>query len=118
MVAWLHHGHRVVATQQSEAMKRTRRNHGAIFKAQVALASVKGDKRVAGLAEHFQVHPTQITDWKQQLLAWAADAFGGSHPPWDTPDLKILHAKIGQLALENDCLAGELTKADLLSTRR
>jgi transposase len=56
-------------------MKRTRRNHRATFKAQVALAAVKGDKTLAELAEHFQVHPTQITDWKQQLLAGAADVF-------------------------------------------
>ena len=39
---------------------------------------------------------------KQQLLARAADVFGGSPPPSDAPDLKTLHAKIGQLALEND----------------
>ncbi|MFZ1555528.1 MAG: IS3 family transposase [Nitrospira sp.] len=85
-------------------MKRTRRNHRATFKAQVALAAVKGDKTLAELAEHFQVHPTQITDWKQQLLAGAADVFGGTKPPADPPDLKTLHAKIGQLALENDFL--------------
>ena len=59
-------------------MKRTRRNHGAAFKAQVALAAVKGDKTLAELAEYFSVHPTQITDWKQQLLARAADVFGGA----------------------------------------
>ncbi|MBK9111349.1 MAG: IS3 family transposase [Nitrospira sp.] len=82
-------------------MKRTRRNHRATFKAQVALAAVKGDKTLAELAEHFQVHATQITDWKQQLLAGAADVFGGTKPPADPPDLKTLHAKIGQLALEN-----------------
>jgi len=41
-------------------MKRTRRNHGASFKAQVALAAVKGDKTLAELAEHFRVHPTQL----------------------------------------------------------
>ena len=64
-------------------MKRTRRNHRATFKAQVALAAVKGDKTLAELAEHFQVHPTQITDWKQQLLAGAADVFGGTKPPAD-----------------------------------
>jgi len=49
-------------------MKRTRRNHGAIFKAQVTLAAVKGDKTLAELAEQFRVHPTQITEWKQQLF--------------------------------------------------
>jgi transposase len=83
-------------------MKRTRRNHGATFKAQVALAAIKGNKTLAELAEQFQVHPTQITEWKQQLLARAADVFGGTNPPAETHDLKTLHAKIGQLALEND----------------
>jgi len=99
-------------------MKRTRRNHGATFKAQVALAAVKGDKTVAELAEQFHVHPTQITDGKQQLLTRAADVFGGSHPSSDTPDLKTLHAKIGQLTLENDFLEGALTKAGVLSAKR
>ena len=54
-------------------MKRTRRNHGATFKAQVALAVVKGDKTLAELAEQVSVRPTQITEWKQQLLARAAN---------------------------------------------
>jgi len=99
-------------------MKRTRRNHGATIKAQVALAAVKGDKTLAELAEHFQVHPTQITEWKQQLLTRAADVFGGTKPTADTPDLKTLHAKIGQLALENDFLEGALIKAGLLSATR
>ena len=80
-------------------MKRTRRNHGATFKAQVALAAVKGDKTRAELAEQFRVHPTQITDWKPQLLARAADLFGGIKPTADMPDLTVLHTKIGQLAL-------------------
>ena len=84
-------------------MKRTRRNHGATVKAQVALAAVKGDKTRAELAEQFRVHPTQITDWKPQLLARAADVFGGTTPTADMPDLTVLHAKIGQLALEHDC---------------
>ncbi len=99
-------------------MKRTRRNHGAPFKAQVALAAVKGDKTLAELAEHFRIHPTQITEWKQQLLARAADVFGGMNPTSDTPDLKTLHAKIGQLALENDFLEHALIKAGLLSAKR
>jgi transposase-like protein len=55
--------------ERSEAMKRTRRNHGATFKAQVAFAALKGDKTSA---EQFSVHPTQITEWKQHLLARAA----------------------------------------------
>ncbi len=84
-----------VVNQRSEAMNRTRRNHGATFKAQVALAAIKGDKTLTELAEPFSVHPTQITEWKQQLLARAADVFGGTPAPSATPDLKTLHAKIG-----------------------
>ena len=98
-------------------MKRTRRNHGATFKAQVALAAVNGDKTLAELAEQFRIHPTQITEWKQHLLARAGDVFGGAKPTVDTPDLKALHAKIGQLALENDFLAGALTKAGLRNAK-
>ena len=99
-------------------MKRTRRNHGAAFKAQVALAAVKGEKTLAELAKHFRVHPTQITEWKQHLLARAAEVFGGTKPTSDAPDLKTLHGKIGQLTLENDFLEGALTKAGLLSAKR
>lgn len=99
-------------------MKRTRRNHGATFKAQVVLAAVKGDKTLAELAEQFSVHPTQIIDWKQPLLARAADVFGGTQLSSNTPALKTLHAKIGQLALENDFLEGALTKAGGLSATR
>ena len=99
-------------------MKRTRRNHGAAFKAQVALAACKGDKTLAELAEQFGVHSIQITEWKRHLLEQVADVFGGTKPTFDTPDLKVLHAKIGQLALENDCLEGALIKAGLLSATR
>ena len=99
-------------------MKSTRRNHGAAFKAQVALAACKGDKPLAELAEQFGVHSTQLTEWKRHLLERVADVFGGTAHKPDAPDLKILHAKIGQLALENDFLEGALTKAGLLSAKR
>lgn len=104
-----------VSTKLGEGQKRTRRNHGAVFKAQVALVAVRGDKTLAEVAEHFRVHPTQITDWKLHLVAWAADVFGGANPPSDTPDLRTLHAKLGQLILEHDFVEGALIKAGLLS---
>ena len=83
--------------------RRPRRTHSAALKAKVALAAVRGDKTLAELAQQHDVHPNQITDWKNQLLAEAADVFGGEQRPDEpTVDLKVLHAKIGQLALEND----------------
>ena len=86
-------------------MKRTRRNHAPGFKAKVAIAAIKGDKTLAELAEYFDVHPNQISEWKQQLQESAADVFdGGTKKKVIEPDLKVLHAKIGQLTLENDFL--------------
>jgi transposase-like protein len=101
--------------------RRPRRNHTPAFKAKVALAAVKGEMTLAQLAEHFDVHPNQITQWKSQLQEGAADVFGsggGNGAMQPAIDVKSLHAKIGELTLENDFLEGALTKAGLLSAKR
>ena len=98
--------------------KRPRRNHSPTFKAKVALDAIGGEKTLAELAKLHDVDPNQITDWKSQLLERAAAVFGAEAPSEPAVDLKELHAKIGQLALENDFLSGALTKAGLLSARR
>lgn len=98
--------------------RRPRRNHSALFKAKVALDAIRGDKTLAELAKLHDVHPNQITDWKNQLLERAASVFGAETANEPTVDLKELHAKIGQLALENDFLSGALTKAGVLSAKR
>ena len=100
--------------------RRPRRNHSPAFKAKVALAAIKGDRTIAQLAEHFDVHPNQITIWKSQLEASASEIFGpgGGTPATPVVDVKSLHAKIGELTLENDFLEGALTKAGLLSAKR
>ena len=99
--------------------KRTRRTHSAVFKANVALAALSGDKTLAELAQRFEVHPNQITEWERQLSERAAEIFGGRAAPAEPPiDLKALHAKIGQLTLENDFLEGALTKVGWLSAKR
>jgi transposase-like protein len=100
--------------------KRSRRTHSPAFKAKVALAAIKGDKTLADLAQQFDVHPNQITAWKSQLLDGAAGLFGQdkTEAAGAAIDLKSLHAKIGELTLENDFLEGALTKAGLLSAKR
>jgi transposase len=99
--------------------KRIRRTHSPVFKAKVALAALKGEKTLADLAQQFDAHPNQITAWKAQLVGGAAEVFGasgGATAP--AVDVKTLHAKIGELTLENDFLSGALGKAGLLSAKR
>ena len=100
--------------------RRPRRNHTPAFKAKVALAAIKGDRTIVQLAEQFDVHPNQITSWKAQLEGGAADVFGlgGGKTAEPVVDMKALHAKIGELTLENDFLEGALNRAGLLSAKR
>ena len=101
--------------------RRKRRNRSPTFKGQVAIAALKGDKTLAELAQQFDVHPNQITDWKARLLEGVAGLFGSDASRSDAPptaDLTVLHAKIGELTLEKDFLAGALSKAGLLSAKR
>lgn len=101
-------------------MKRKRRNHSAAFKAKVALATLKGDKTLAELAEQFEVHVNQITQWKSQLLERASDVFAtaAERSASKGPDVKELHAKIGELAMENDFLVAALGRMGDASAKR
>ena len=100
-------------------MKRPRPNHTAVFKAKVAIAAIKGDQTLAQLAERFDVHPNQITQWKAELLLCAAEVFASAIDKRERgPDIKSLRAKIGQLALENDFLAGALGRIGDASVKR
>ncbi len=99
--------------------KKPRRKHSPAFKAKVALAALAGDKTLGQLTQEFEVHQNQIVDWKKQLSERAAEVFGKPAEPESPPvDLQALHAKIGQLTLENDFLEGALTQAGLLSAKR
>ena len=101
--------------------RRRRRNHNPAFKAKVALAALKGEKTVAELAQLHDVHPTQVVAWKTQLVEGAAGLFGaGSAGKSSEPevDLKTLHAKIGELTLENDFLSAALGKVEYPSAKR
>ena len=101
--------------------RRPRRNDTPVFKSKVALAAVRGEQTLSDLAQQFDVHPNQIKQWRDQLLAGAGDIFDRDkkQSSVDAPiDVKTLHAKIGELTLENDFLEGALTKAGLLSAKR
>ena len=79
-------------------INRPRRNHTLAFKVKVALAAIRGDKTLAELAQHFDIHPNQITQWKAQLLDGAAGVFGSEargERAGPAADLTVLHAKIG-----------------------
>ena len=79
--------------------KRPRRNHSPAFKAKVAIGAIKGEKTLAELAQQFDVHPNQITQWRSQLLEGASGVFGRATEADAVPavDVKTLHAKIGEL---------------------
>ena len=79
------------------------RNHSPAFKAKVALAALKGEAKVAELATRFDLHAHQITQWREQLLAGAVEVFAAGGKPAVPPvDVTALHAKIGEITLEND----------------
>jgi transposase len=101
--------------------RRARRTHSPTFKVKVAIAAIKGDRTLSELAKQFDVHPNQITAWKAQLLEGAPEIFGDTHTGTGAEpaiDIKSLHAKIGELTLQNDFLSGALGKAGLLSAKR
>ena len=98
--------------------RRQRPAHFATFKAQVAVAALRGDKTVAELAEKFEIHPNQIAAWKAQLLERSSEVFGEKADGTPAPNIEKMEAKIGRLTLENDFLESALVKAGLLSAKR
>lgn len=91
-------------------MRRPRRNHSPAFKARVALEALKGEKTVAEIAKQFDVHPNQVTAWKNELLQRATEMFGGTatEGPAEREKIRDLQAKIGELTMERDFLSQAL----------
>lgn len=98
--------------------RRPRRNHSPSFKAKVALEAYKGEQTAIELAERYQVHPNQITEWKKQLIAHADEIYSKERPRDMEPEVKELHAKIGQLSVENDFLSKALVRIGPASAKR
>lgn len=87
-----------------------RRNHSPSFKAKVALEAIRGDVTMAELAEKYDLHTNQVQRWKSDLIAGAADVFGGNKRELkdNAKETQKLHAKIGQLIMERDFLSKAL----------
>jgi len=88
-------------------LKRNRKQYSPDFKARVAMEAIKGEETIAELAIRFEVHPTQITKWKKELVAGASNIFGAD-PNKKMKDEKglinQLYQQIGQLKVEKDFL--------------
>src|SRR5512139_1354378 len=98
--------------EEQSMSRRPRRNHSAAFKAKVALAALKGERTLVELAQQFDVHPNQITQWKTQLQERATEVFAGTAPAAGPPvEVKALHTKIGELTLKNDFLESAPSRA-------
>jgi transposase-like protein len=100
-------------------MKKPRRNHSAAFKARVALEAIRGEKTVAEIAAHHEVHPNQVTAWKTQALENLAGIFGGSVVADDGREqIRQLREKVGELTMERDFLSVALGKFPGSSAKR
>ena len=92
-------------------MKQSRRKHNPSFKARVALEALKGEETIAELANRFEVHPSQIRQWKNLLAEGACGIFGdgqGQKKKEDANLIAQLYQQIGQLKVERDCLENAL----------
>ncbi len=101
-------------------MRRPRRNHSPAFKAKVALAALEGNATLSDLAQRFDVHAHQIVEWRRQLVQHAQAVFTSEGERRSAPpiDVKTLHAKIGQQALELDFLSNALGRGPGPSGKR
>lgn len=88
-------------------MPHQRNRYSAEFKAKVALAALTESKTLAELASEYQIHPTQISTWKQELIENASNLFGKGKKKEVNHEAEVaeLHRVIGNLKAENDFLS-------------
>lgn len=97
-------------------MKRTRRKFGAAFKSKVAIEALRERSTLSELAEKYELHPNQISIWKQEFIEKSAMIFETKNSPKDKTreqDPEKLYNKIGRLEMENDFLKKNLKRLGL-----
>ena len=88
-------------------MSRKRKQHSAGLKARVALAAVKGDRTTSELAAKFEIHPTQVSQWKRELLEGVEGVFGRDRKGESKEQEALvadLYEQIGRLQMELEWL--------------
>jgi len=98
-------------------MKKTRRKFDSAFKAKVALEAIRERETLSGLAVKYDLHPNQISQWKQKFIEKSASVFDHKLPGSASEpevDVSKLYAKIGELQMERDFLKKSLTKLGML----
>jgi len=97
-------------------MRKRRRKFTSEFKSKVAIEALKERYSLSELAERFELHPNQISQWKQEFLDKSSNVFDKKkeRPVEKEVDLDKLYAKIGKLEVERDFLKKSLNKLDLM----
>jgi transposase-like protein len=88
-------------------MKRQRKQYSADLKAKIAVEAVKGQRTIQEIGSHYSIHPSQVTQWKKQLLEGAAEVFsnGKGHAAEADEQMKAeLYQQVGKLQVELDWL--------------
>jgi transposase len=90
--------------------KKDKRKFTAGFKVKVAMEAVKGQSTIAEIAKNYDLHPSQIMDWKRILSERSEELFTLKGKKTDTasPDNSALYEQIGRLQIELSFLKKKL----------
>ena len=88
-------------------MSRTRRKFSSAFKAKVAIEAIKEQRTISEIAQEYEVHPNQVSQWKREFLERSAQVFEGDKKQVAEIERleleqRVAHERIGRLIIENE----------------